>query len=491
MSFGRKLLQGSGVLLLANILAKVLSLLTLPYLTTQLSPQIYGEAALVSTLISLLSVIALAGMDMSYSRAFLGTEGANTEQVEVLIWRQGMVHSLLAGAVGALLWYVYALRHAELHSQFAILVGLGVSGSLLSSLAQTRARLQSRYNRLALAVFFSAALSYGVMLWLAGSAEVSEYALVSGYVAVYLLLIIMLGVPVSGWFRNKSEAMDTAAAKSILMVGLPGIITAPAYWVISSADRWFLNAYADIATVGVYAVAVSIGTVGMMLNNAVLSAWVPEIVREYETNTEQAHVAIGSVQSLIIVGYALVWLWVCVLAPDLIALLVDIRFHGAVQFVPWLAAGVFFYGCNHLFNSSMLLKRKMHITAAIWILALAWSLVGNYLFVRTYGAEAAAIVQAFAFAIAALFMAVLAYRSYATNWLTLTLCVKLLAIASMAYLATFLPQLPLVAGLLAKLLFLAVFSLVLAAWCLPKHYTKLKKAIKKKVAIKEAAAPCE
>jgi O-antigen/teichoic acid export membrane protein len=466
MSFGRKLLQGSGVLLLANILAKALSLLTLPYLTTQLSPQIYGEAALVSTLISLLSVIALAGMDMSYSRAFFGTEGANTEQVEALIWRQGMVNALLAGAVGALLWYVYALRHAELHSQFAILVGLGVSGSLLSALAQTRARLQSRYNRLALAVFFSATLSYGVMLWLAGSAEVSEYALVSGYVAVYLLLVIMLGMPVSGWFRNKSEAMEPAAAKSILMVGLPGIITAPAYWVISSADRWFLNTYADIATVGVYAVAVSIGTVGIMLNNAVHSAWVPEIVREYETNTEQAHVVIGAVQSLIIVGYALVWLWVCVLAPDLIALLVDIRFYGAVQFVPWLAAGVFFYGCNHLFNSSMLLKRKMNITAAIWILTFAGSLVGNYLLVPIYGAQAAAIVQAFAFALAALLMSFLAYRNYPTSWLTLSLVLKVMAVLLCFYMINEIPKLGLLVSFVLKSVILAFFTFVIGYWCL-------------------------
>jgi O-antigen/teichoic acid export membrane protein len=472
MSFGRKLLQGSGILLVASGLAKALSLLTLPYLTAQLSPQIYGEAALVSTLISLLSVIALAGMDMSYSRAYFGIEGARTEQVEALIWRRSQVHAMLAGAVGALLWHVYALRHAELHSHFAILVGLGISGSLLSSLAQTRARLQSRYYRLAVAVFFSAALSYGIMLWLAGSAEVSEYALVSGYAAAYLLLVVILGMPVSVGFRNKSEALNPAVAKSILMVGLPGIVTAPAYWVVASSDRWFLNAYADIATVGVYAVAVSIGTIGMMLNNAVLSAWVPEIIREYESNPEEAHESIGSVQALVIVGYALVCLWVCALAPDLLALLVDVRFHDAVRFVPWLAIGVFFHGCIHLFVSSLLLKHKMNISAAIWIFVLVGSLTGNYLFVPDYGAQGAAIVQAFAFATAAFCMIIMAHRCYATKWLTLSLILKLIAIVLGAYLIIYLPQLDLQISILYKLLVLTLLTLSIFFWAIKDKIIK-------------------
>lgn len=478
MSFVRNLLQGSGVLLVANVLSKALSLLTLPFLTTQLTPQIYGEAALASTLISLLSVIALAGMDMSYSRAYFGTDGASADQVEVLIWRRGIIHALLAGVVGGLLWYFYALRHADLHPHFAILVGFGVSGSLISTLAQTRARLQSRYNRLAFAVFFSAALSYGVMLWLAGSAGLAEYALVSGYVVVYLLLVFMLGIPAFRSLWRNPIVLASSEAKAILMVGLPGIITAPAYWAVASSDRWFLNSYADIAMVGVYAVAVSLGTVGMMLNNAVLSAWVPEIVREYESNTEQAHVAIGAVQALIIVGYALVWLWVCVLAPDLVALLVDARFHGAAQFVPWLATGVFFYGCIHLFNASMLLKRKMHISAAIWVLAFTGSMVGNYLFVPNYGADAAAIVQAFAFAIGALFMAVLGYRSYATRWFTPSLCFKMIAITSFSYIVTVFPKFDLIASFLFKAIILVVFTLFISLWVFMDKNIKLNNAVK-------------
>jgi O-antigen/teichoic acid export membrane protein len=471
MSLARNLLQGSGILLLANISAKLLSLLTLPVLTMYLPPQVYGEAALISTLISLLSAIALAGMDMAYSRAYFGSESVTTAQVEQLIWRRGTMHALTAGVLGALIWLFYAMKHFGLHPQFAILAGVGVTSSLLMSLAQTRARLQAHYKRLATSVFISAVASYGVMLFMAPAEQVSDYALVSGYVAVYLVTLLILGIPSLAEVSQRQSRLEGPEAKAILMVGLPGIITAPAYWVVASSDRWFLNTYTDTATVGIYAIAVSVGTVGMLLNNAVLSAWVPEIVREYESNKEHAHHAIGSVQALIIVGYALVWLWVYVLSPDIIDLLVDRRFHGAVQYIPWLAAGVFFYGCIHLFNTSMLLKRKLHITVWVWILALMLSLIGNFLFVPMYGANAAAIAQSAAFAMTAILMAYLAYRSYKTDWLTGSLLSKMIVICVVAPLILWIPSSLPIISIILKSIFLLVFSMAMLAWCLPDKCT--------------------
>jgi O-antigen/teichoic acid export membrane protein len=72
--FLTRLTQGSGLLLSANVLSKALTILMLPVLTALLPPALYGEAALATTLISLASMLALAGMDVSYARAHFGTE---------------------------------------------------------------------------------------------------------------------------------------------------------------------------------------------------------------------------------------------------------------------------------------------------------------------------------------------------------------------------------------------------------------------------------
>lgn len=397
-SFIAKLTQGSGLLLVANVLSKVLAILILPLLTGLLPPALYGEAALAGTLISLASVIALAGMDISYARAFFGDKDITGSQVEAMIWRRGMWHALLAGIVAALAWTAYSRFDSSLHPELAALIALGVFGTLFSALAQVRARLLGHYLRMALGVLFASVLAYGLMYVFALRSSTSAYALVAG--SVLLVWVTGLAMQSPGLLRLAANASpaDSTASRKVLAVGLPVMLTAPAFWVVSSVDRWFLGATGTTSEVGIYAIGVSFGTLGMMLNSAVLSAWVPEVIREYETNAVDPYKEVGQAKSLLVLAYAMVWMTITVLSPELIGLFVNSRYQGAVDVVPWIAAGVFFYGCAHLFNTVFLLERRLGITALIWSVAVVLSLVCNAWAVPRFGMMGAAMVQCLVFA---------------------------------------------------------------------------------------------
>jgi ABC-type polysaccharide/polyol phosphate export permease len=64
--------------------------------------------------------------------------------------------------------------------------------------------------------------------------------LILSALALYLILILMLGVPPFELLL-KPSGLRYADRKRILGIGVAIIITAPAYWVISSSDRWFLG----------------------------------------------------------------------------------------------------------------------------------------------------------------------------------------------------------------------------------------------------------
>jgi O-antigen/teichoic acid export membrane protein len=70
MTFTRRLISATTQLTLSNGVVRLLSIVTMPILTALLSPQAYGVAALAGTVISLVSVFGLAGVDMSYARAY-------------------------------------------------------------------------------------------------------------------------------------------------------------------------------------------------------------------------------------------------------------------------------------------------------------------------------------------------------------------------------------------------------------------------------------
>ena len=75
---------------------RLLGIATMPILTTWLTPQAYGVAALAGTIISLVSVIGLAGIEMSYARAYYSAQPPSGATVEHYCWRFAILGALLA-----------------------------------------------------------------------------------------------------------------------------------------------------------------------------------------------------------------------------------------------------------------------------------------------------------------------------------------------------------------------------------------------------------
>ena len=240
MSLTRHILTSSAQLTLANGLARALGIISLPLLTHWLAPAAYGQAALAGTLISLMSVIGLMGMDMSYSRSFLSRQPPNGEAVETLLWRLAVIAALATGAVAGVIWLLHAHDDTQAKPDLAVLVFFGVAGSLLMAMAQTRSRLHNRYRRLAVAVAAGGVSATAATLLLASRVVADERALVAGYVVAYLLPLAIMGMPVWRQLRASSGLTPTAR-RAVFLVGLPGVITSPMFWVISSSDRWFLH----------------------------------------------------------------------------------------------------------------------------------------------------------------------------------------------------------------------------------------------------------
>jgi O-antigen/teichoic acid export membrane protein len=182
------------------------------------------------------------------------------------------------------------------------------------------------------------------------------------------------------------------------------------YWLISSGDRWFLQANGSSAAVGVYAVACIFGQVGMMANSALLAIWVPEATRVHESGDPASEHTLAITMTRLFFLMSLVWLGTALFGSDLLKLLTASRYHSAAPLVPWIACAVFFYGCYHLANTGLFLSRNLKRSAFLWALAGCFSLAANSLFVPLYGMLAAAIVQCCTFALLAATVIVTAQR---------------------------------------------------------------------------------
>jgi O-antigen/teichoic acid export membrane protein len=400
MTFARRVISATTLLTLSNGVVRLLSIVTLPILTVLLSPQAYGVAALAGTVISLASVFGLAGIDMSYARAYHSAQPPSGVGVERYCWRFAILGALLTAVVGAVAWWFFNRDSVALDRRLAILVAVGIVFSATNTMAETRARLADRYRAVAVTIVVTgvigSAASIGIAIW-----RQDALALLLPMLLGSLIPVLLLGTPpVAG--LAKPSGLTPNEGVALIKIGLAGIVTAPMYWLLSSSDRWFLQHYHGAEAVGVYSIGYSVAVVGIMVNSAVTSVWRFEAAREYEQDPARAQITLGRLMSRLAALMAVIWLVVTAAGGDMVRWLANERFHAAADYVPYIAGGVFFAGVLHLANTGLLLAKQLNWGALWWLVGGLLCALLNLALVPRYGGVGAAITQSASFGLIAL-----------------------------------------------------------------------------------------
>ncbi|MGO9475446.1 MAG: lipopolysaccharide biosynthesis protein [Rhodomicrobium sp.] len=408
MSLVRRVSLGAAQLTLSNVIVRLLALVAMPVLTRLLDPSAYGTAAIATTLISLISVLALAGADVSYIRAYHAEKPPSGQPVEALTWRYAIGASILAAILSVACWRFISGALA-LPNYAGPLVGAGVIASVCMAMALARARLRDRHRAMSVATVASGFGATGIALAVAYLGPRDELPLILSGIAVYLIPVLVLGTPPLASLL-KSPGLSLSESKHILGIGMAVIVTSPAYWVMSSSDRWFLDYFKDPATVGIYSISYSVAIVGMTFNSAVLTIWTPEASRLFEARPSDTQPELGRITEGMIAVLAWVWLAVTAAGGDTVRLLTAPPFHSGTIIIPYIAAAVFLHGIMHLSNTVYLLEKRVHHTIIWWVGGAALCFVLNLLLVPRIGIMGAGLSQLFAFAITALGLSIGARR---------------------------------------------------------------------------------
>lgn len=429
MTFGRRLFSGTVQLTLSNAFVRLLSIATMPILTALLPPHAYGVASLAGTVISLAAVFALAGIDMSYSRAYHSSKPPSGAVVENFCWRFAILMTSLTAALVAVVWWLLSSDYQGM----TMILAIGIVVSVGNTMALTRARLTGRYRAMAMSIVAGGILGPMLSIAIATWWRQDAIALLLPMLLIYLLPLLMLGAPpIAALFSSTGMARDDA--KSLVKIGLAGVVTAPMYWLLSSSDRWFLQHYHGSAVVGIYSIGYSVAAVGMMVNSAVMSVWLPEAAREFEQDPEQAKITLGRFMSRLMAAMAIIWLLVMAAGGDIIRLLSNERFHAAADVVPYVAGGVFFYGILHLANAGLLLAKKLKWAVLWWFAGGMVGLLMNWVLVPQLGAVGAAITQCISFTFISIGILISSQAVFRVQleWSRLALCVAFVVTAGVA-----------------------------------------------------------
>lgn len=433
MSLSKTVIEGSGLITLAGVGTRLLAFATVPLLSHWLGPGPYGVAAMVGTVVSLGSMMALLGIDMAYARHYLQEDTTQRGKVEGFCWRFASFSAIAVACVAGTGWYWWGqLWLPDDHTAIALYSMLAIILSVTVTMATTRVRLAGHYRKLATVLLTAALVLVIVNLSIAKFWRTDVWALLLGISVASLTTLTLLGFPNPSLLFKRS-GLSNQAKQAVFRLGVAGSITAPMYWVIASSDRWFLVRFTSETVVGVYSMASSVALLGLMLNSSLTLTWFPEASRLYGMQQIAALAPLGRLWERLVVALALAWVAVSAAGGDTLRLLAAPEFHSGTVYIPWLAGGVFFYGLAGMANTAFFLESRMGRVAVYWGVGALMNLGLNTLLVPTFSAQGAAVAQTMSYGIIALGVLIASRRilPIPINWPRLGLCLLIALIAGM------------------------------------------------------------
>lgn len=414
---GNTLLAGSAVYLASNILNALIPFALLPILTRHLSPEAYGEVAMFQTLLG--ALVAFIGLSMAGAAGRKFYDG-NLAKDELAEFNGACLQILLFTSLASLMVLVaFSSLFSEwlgLDKQWIILAVVVTAANVVISLrlVQWQVRKQAiKYGALQISrslLDFVLSLGFVVLLLKGSDGRISAQALAATTFAIVSILILNKGGLLI-FFRWRPDYVREA-----LKFGIPLIPHVGGAFLLTSVDRFVINAELGLAQAGIYMVAVQFSAALTLVFDAINKAYVPwlfeRLKRDRESEKRQIVRYTYGWYALILCGAAMAF----IIGPWLVTFVAGEMYAKAGDVIGWLALGQVFVGMylmvtNYIFFSKRtgLLSLVTTVTGLINV-SLLFVLIGNF------GLEGAAYSFCIAMAIRFLLAWLVAQKLHPMPW---------------------------------------------------------------------------
>ena len=385
------ILKSSGVYVGFAFLNRGLPFLLLPVLTSYIDPYGFGVIALFAMIIKLLT--PLIGMNSSQvliqrfftmdqiNRSYYIGDAYKIILINTLLlvgsiyFSRTFFESLLGLPIG---WLIIAILTASF--------GIGSALTLELFLLKKEAFKYGLFQTLNVFLMISLVIVFVVLLELSWEGRIFSIFLSS---LILFLSSVYLGLKaqdISFLMFKKSIYF-----RSIIRLGLPLIPSAIGGWALAMTDRALLTAMTSLEVVGIYAVGVMFAQIIDIFLNSVYKTFYPYLGRYGNSTDIKAQIKL--VQGIYVFTFLCMASLVAMLfiAPTLVRVMADVRYHNAINVVGWLSLGYMFINIGHMFTTLLLASEQNTKLMYISTVTTLFGVGIAYTFINGYGMIGAAI----------------------------------------------------------------------------------------------------
>ena len=378
-----------------GILAKSISFFTIPIFTRIFSPADYGTIEMLTVLSSFLGAVLIMGMDSAQSMYFFkhkndGKDAQARLVSAVLQWRLIWGAVIVASAtLLAPLLNVFFFEGRLGIEYFAIAFVSTLFAQVLSQSAEVMRLLYRPWSYIGVTLSQSVLSALLILLFV----MVFEQGILGFFIGA-ALSSLMVGF--WGWSLARAyinfKRLHFDWWPQLLRFGAPLVPAGLAVYLMSTADRWFVQYYHGAEALGLFAVGAKFALLLSLAVETFRKAWWP--IAMDSMHSEDGPDTFRLIARLYMSAACAGVVALTVLSPWLITLLTGPEFHNAWPIVGILAWQPVFYGFFMIASAGIWKTEKTYLNLPLMGGAAVLGLALNWLLVPSYGGVGAAVATA-------------------------------------------------------------------------------------------------
>jgi len=385
----KKLFRNVGIYTFGDLINAAIPFFLLPIFTRYLSPNDYGVIATFNVMIAIMGPFIGLRLFQAIARNFYKM---NKEQRSIYIG-----NCIIIIFISFFIIFLITLLLKRNISSWAVfpdspwILCMPVIAlcSAIVTIYLTILRFSSRASAFVIFQFMMAIVNAGVSLYLIILIGMGWTGRLIGITVTWsifspLALIILYKSNLLK-FKHNSRVI-----KESLKYSVPLVPHALAGWVRESADRLFINNMISVSTAGVYTAGLNICRLTAMFSMAFNKAYTPYLYEKLEMNSIKERVKIVKFTYAYFVLFVLGGILLVFLINELIPVFLDSRYHGAIEFVPWLVFSGVFDAMYSMVVTLIFYSGKTYLVTAITISLCIVNVILNYFMIKLNGAVGAA-----------------------------------------------------------------------------------------------------
>lgn len=370
----------------------LLGFITSPIITRIISPEQNGRFSMFNTVINLIMIITMLGLDQSYVRYYYDEEIENRPRLLKLCIREPIIIGIIV-SIFVMIFYKKVSMYIVQEKSFMVVVLFSINLLLciVSRFAMLEIRMKQKGKLYSLLNIITKItnLIFVIIFFLLYNDNYITLIWATTITNLFVTMIAIFSERDEWLKRSNSKTQLNVSKKEILTYGIPLIFSMSITWAFQSIDRISIKEFVGFYELGIYNGAMTIIALLNTVQSTFTTFWVPVAFERYSTdkNDKEFFENVNAVITVVMLLIAVLLIF----SKEWIVLLLGQKYREAVFIFPYLVFMPIMYTISEttVLGINFLKKPKYHVYIA-FISAIS-NMIGNLYLVPKYGATGAAI----------------------------------------------------------------------------------------------------